>query len=169
MKGCRAVTSVFGTIGTVNRRYSHDPSLPPLRRSAPSVLTALFFAWTLTATSMPARAADDSPPDSSAATHEQVKLIRCNQGASGWTLSCFATTKDGKIVAVIAAPQGKTSLFGNQKKKSNDADKPAAEARLMDADGELLSKWPLNFLAQAVNVGPDGLVYLAGDGWNTAL
>ena len=95
-----------------------------------------------------------------------MKLIRCNQGASGWTLSCFATTKDGKIVAVIAPPQG-TSLFGNQKKKSNDADKPAAEARLMDADGELLSKWPLNFLAQAVNVGPDGLVYLAGDGWIT--
>ena len=50
-------------------------------------------------------------------------------------------------------------------KKSDGAGKPAAEVRLMDADGELLSKWPLDFLAQAVNVGPDGLVYLAGDGW----
>jgi hypothetical protein len=98
-----------------------------------------------------------------------VKVIKCVDGLPGWTLSCFATTKDGKIVAVVAAPNAASRPWGQaapDKSKDDAADKKAiAEARLMDADGAVISKWPLDFLAQAVNVGPDGLIYLAGDGW----
>jgi hypothetical protein len=128
------------------------------------------------ATRTVARPAAPTPPDSSAATHEQVKLIRPTEGSPGWMLTCFALTKDGRIVSVLAGPQSDRGALPHgaapakpsaDSPEASDPDKQAqaiAEIRVLDPDGKLLNKWSLDFLAQAANVGPDGAVVVAGDG-----
>ena len=52
-------------------------------------------------------------------------------------------------------------LFGGS---SESAQPLGNELHVHDATGKLLATWKLDFAAQAVNVGPEGDVYIAGDG-----
>lgn len=148
-----------------------------------SVAVVLVFLAAIPAT------ADDPPPDASGATHRQTKLIRPTDGDAHWKLACFCLAKDGRIVAALSRPDLPTppdsdviveitvSANGQSVKQPEPKAKPPkpktaernsteapGELRLLDPDGKLLKKWPLDFAPQAVSVGPDDTLYLAGDG-----
>ncbi len=125
---------------------------------------------------------------SAEATHHQVKFIVPAQGEARLALASFCLTKDGKIVAVLnrqdAEQNGGNVLSGiisaitsgessatasdakSKEKPSSDTAKidSPAQVRILDADGKLLDKWPVDFTAQAVNLCPDGNLILGGDG-----
>jgi hypothetical protein len=109
------------------------------------------------------------------ATHAQTKVIHLAD-AGDWKLASFCLTKDGKIVAVVNRQDGNAHgglifTFGNE-----SSDKPNAQAaeakpkagpaqvRILDADGKQVSQFALDFLAQAVNLCPDGTLAIGGDG-----
>jgi hypothetical protein len=131
-----------------------------------------------------------SPAGSLPASHQQVKLITPTQGDAGLKLVSFCVTKEGQIVTVLdreeanatnggllgaiisamssslerAAPASSTpDAAPAQSKETKSLDSPA-EVRILDADGNLLDKWPVSFQAQAVNVCPDGNLVLGGAG-----
>jgi len=124
---------------------------------------------------------DDPPPDASGATHVQTKIIRPIGDDAGWKLACFCVAKEGRIVAAVSRQEkpvatSAVSLLDlvaradEPPAKTAEPAKPeakppvAGEVRLLDPDGKLLKKWTLDFEPQAVSVGPDDTVYLAGDG-----
>jgi len=88
-----------------------------------------------------------------AATHEQTKTVSV-KGENGTALQTLAATSDGKVVALVSL-----SRYNAAAAKS-----AVAEVRVFNADGEEESKWPLDFIGQSIGVGPDGAVYVAGDG-----
>jgi hypothetical protein len=127
---------------------------------------------------------DDPPPDATGATHQQTKVIPMGDD-SDWRLACFCLTKDGRIVAALSRPEkpvvegdgiielivsgdeqpAKKPLQAKPEPAKPDAKAAApGEVRLLDPDGKLLKKWPLDFEPQAVSVGPEDTLYLAGDG-----
>ena len=137
-------------------------------------------------------AAEEAQPSSSPpatdSSYRQVKFITPAEEDSGLKLSSFCLTKDGRIVAVLheEAEQGGSggvlsklisaiSEGGARSSGDNDAaksgnsssDKPQkspGHVRLLDADGKLLDKWPVDFKAQAVNICPNGDLIIGGDG-----
>ncbi len=155
--------------------WSAEPAAQPAPAAKPipaaKLTPALKFSIggpTLSGASQPA--AVEAP----GATHQQVRVIHPAEGENGLSLASFCLTKDGRIVAALSRASAGgggailsihlgASAGGSTPEKS--AEKPSpGEVRLLDADGKLLKKWPLDFTPQAVNVGPDDCVYVGGDG-----
>lgn len=89
------------------------------------------------------------------ATHEQVNMISvAREGAA--SLQTLAATPDGKIVALVGLPRN--AAPGTQTKT------PLGKVLLLDDSGKELAGWPLDFSGQSIGVGPEGAVYVAGDG-----
>ena len=85
--------------------------------------------------------ANEFPP-----THKQVGLIKVNTGdLPEGALKTFCTTPEGHLVAACGVGD-------------------AGDVRLFDTEGELSDSWDLPFAPDAINVGSDGLVYVAGGG-----
>ncbi len=82
-------------------------------------------------------------------THKQTKLIDVNQDDLEKTkLRSFCLQPDGTILAACGGPSGGRG----------------GEVRLFDPAGEYLSSWELSVDPEAINVGSDGYVYIAGEG-----
>src|ERR1043165_6721415 len=108
-----------------------------------TVLTALMF---LAAGSLQVLATD-------VPTHDTIKRISLKTDG-GAVLQTIASTPDGKIAALLSS-----SDHGSPR-----ASKAADEVRILDANGAELSKWTLDFTGQSIGAGPDGSIYVAGDG-----
>ena len=87
------------------------------------------------------------------ATHKLTKEVKLT-GKSGTSLQTLAVDDSGRVLALVAPPRGFSS---NQKGVTS-------EVHVLDADGKETGVWKVDFHANAVNAGPDGTVYVAGDG-----
>lgn len=84
-------------------------------------------------------------------THEQVKLIKVTEGQRGLKLNTFCLTSDGNILAGCRAAT----------KKNGSG---TGVIREFNAAGDHLSDWKVPVDPEAINVAPDGVVLVAGDG-----
>lgn len=91
--------------------------------------------------------------ESAPATHKQVKEISIpRQGTSSLqTLCCDA---EGRVLGLVAPPRS----FGAPIKGAT------SEVHVVTADGTTMQTWKVDFHAHSLNVGPDGMVFVAGDG-----
>lgn len=90
------------------------------------------------------------------ATHVQVAAIDV-KGENGTSLQTLAITPEGQVVGLVSV-----SRYGQATPEG--APKPVPEVRVFDADGKELNRWPLAFAGQSIGVGPDGTIYVAGEG-----
>ncbi len=82
--------------------------------------------------------------------HNEVKLT----GKNGNGLQTLAVDADGRVLALVAPPRGFTAA-----KKD-----VTSTVHILDADGKETGTLTVSFHATAVNAGPDGTVFVAGDG-----
>jgi hypothetical protein len=101
----------------------------------------------------PVPALPPNPAEKFETTHKVVASIDV-KGDKGLTLQTLCLDSKGRVVGLVAPPKP----YGAPMKGAT------AEIHLYDADGKLAKKWTVNFHATAVNVGPDGSIYVAGDG-----
>lgn len=94
-------------------------------------------------------------PDESVASHEQLTTVEV-KGKEAGTLQTLTVTKDGTVVGLVGA--SRYAPIGVAGKAAN------SELHLFDRDGKPIKHWVLPFKAQAVGAGPDGAIYVAGDG-----
>ena len=95
-------------------------------------------------------------------THQQIKTIDLNDIQSGARLQDFCIRPDGSVVALVAgAPP-----IGDAGADDAEAGKTASASQvcILDSQGELQQKWSVNFVGQAIATGPDGSVYVGGNG-----
>jgi len=96
------------------------------------------------------------PGTEASASHEQVAAIEV-KGEQGSTLQTLSATPDGKIVGLVApARHAAIGVAGKGPSPS--------EIRLFSSKGKETQRWSLAFTGQSVGVGPDGTIYVAGDG-----
>lgn len=98
----------------------------------------------------PAKKSDKPAPPS---THEQVKEIAVKGETSGYTLQTLCVDGEGNVVGLVS-----TGRYGAKPKSGS------SEIQIFAPDGHVVRHWKLDFLGQAVNCGPDGSLYVAGDG-----
>ncbi|MCL4202053.1 MAG: hypothetical protein KJ000_06145 [Pirellulaceae bacterium] len=107
----------------------------------------------LTVPSYPAAAQDDpsaaaeTPKDTPTptASHVQTAIIKVtDESGQAMPLHTFCLNGDGKILAGVGAGPG--------------------QIRVYDADGNYVASWNTSIRPEAINVGPDGIVYVAGSG-----
>jgi hypothetical protein len=111
------------------------------------MLRSLFLLSALLICGSLATQAADEP------THVQSKTVSV-RGENGTALQTLAATPDGKVAALVSMPR-----YGGAAAKN-----AVAEVRILTADGAEEAKWPLEFMAQSIGVGPEGSIYVAGDG-----
>jgi len=90
-----------------------------------------------------AEPAAESAADSATATHGQARLIKVVDGASE-KLTTFAVDGQGKVLAGVGGPR--------------------PSIRVYDTGGARVDDWNLPIQPEAVNVGPKGDVFVAGQG-----
>lgn len=96
-------------------------------------------------------------------THEQVRLIQPAKDEPGLMLKSFCLRSDGKLVTLL---DGGAPVWGAVPAPNQNANaKPAGcEVRIVDGDGNVLQSFPVDFSGHSVNVGPDGNIYVGGNG-----
>lgn len=108
----------------------------------PAVLTGCVAAASTAMLFAPALAGD--PAEAAAGTHKQVRLIQVAAAGGAERLTTFAVDHDGRVLAGVAGT--------------------ASAIRVYDADGQRTADWPLPVPPEAVNVGPNGKVFVGGQG-----
>jgi hypothetical protein len=93
-----------------------------------------------------------NPAEKFETTHKVAASINV-KGDKGLTLQTLCIDSKDRVVALVAPPKP----YGAPTKGAT------AEIHLYDADGKQVKKWTVNFHATAVNCGPDGSIYVAGD------
>jgi len=88
-----------------------------------------------------------------AASHTLLREVKV-AGRGGNSLQTLAVDGDGRVLALVAPPRG----------FSQGTAGAASEVHVLDPDGKPAGVWPVPFHANAVNAGPDGTIYVAGDG-----
>jgi hypothetical protein len=86
------------------------------------------------------------------ATHDQVTEIKVAP-KEGRSLQTLCLDGDGRVLAVVAPPRG----YGAPVKNAT------SEVQVFSPDGKAVTSWKVPFHAHAINAGPDGTVYVAGD------
>lgn len=81
---------------------------------------------------------------------KEVKLA----GKDGNALQTLAVDGTGRVLALVAPPRDFSQTRAGA----------TSEVHVLDPDGKPVGVWPVGFHASAVNAGPDGTVYVAGDG-----
>lgn len=87
------------------------------------------------------------------ASHKLLKEVKLT-GKNGNGLQTLAVDADGRVLALVAPPRG----FSAAQKGVTSA------VHILDSDGKETDVLTVNFHASAVNAGPDGTIYIAGDG-----
>jgi hypothetical protein len=95
------------------------------------------------------------PTESGNVTHAFKKSVSVRNADGRLSILSFCLNKDGQIVALL----GNESGYG----PSQDA-KSESGVRVLSKDGESVKEWKVDFVAQSINVGSDGTVYVAGSG-----
>lgn len=90
-----------------------------------------------------------------AGSHEQVREIVLKP-VNGNSLQAICPGANGQVLALMARPR-----YGPPTKAGKSAE---SEIRVLDADGQSVGSWKVNFVAQSLNRGPDGSIFVAGDG-----
>ncbi|MCI0360977.1 MAG: hypothetical protein L0211_21060 [Planctomycetaceae bacterium] len=116
----------------------------PAAKSKPAVEIAVEEAATI------------KPGAEATASHEQIAAVEV-KGEEGSTLQTLSCTPDGKIVGLVAP--GRYAPIGVTGKSA-----ASSEVRLYSGEGKELQRWSLPFTGQSVGVGPNGTIYVAGDG-----
>lgn len=93
-----------------------------------------------------------NPAEKFKTTHKVVSSVAV-KGEKGMAIQTLCLDGKGRVVGLVAPPKP----YGAPTKGST------AEIHLFDADGKPIKKWAVNFHATAVNCGPDGSIYVAGD------
>lgn len=94
-----------------------------------------------------------NPAEKFETTHKVIASVAVKGEKQGHTLQTICLDGDGRVVGLV----GPAKPFGAPTKGQT------AELHLFAADGKPLKKWALDFHATAINVGPDGTIYAAGD------
>jgi hypothetical protein len=89
-------------------------------------------------------------------SHKQVQAIKVTDG-KGATLQSMTRTSDGRIVALLGAAR-----YGGIEEGTKQA--PQAAIQVYDKDGKELQRWNIPIPGQAVGAGPDGSIYVGGNG-----
>lgn len=87
------------------------------------------------------------------ASHKLLKEVKLT-GKNGTGLQTLAVDGDGRVLALVAPPRG----FSAAQKGVTSA------VHILDSDGKETDVLKVDFHASAVNAGPDGTIYVAGDG-----
>lgn len=136
------------------------------------LLWSLSLAWFgCAATGGALFAKEDAGSENSPATHKQESVIECCKTADGMKLEDFCAANDGRVLALVS-PARATAILPAKDDEEESLEEAAArspdqlsgEVRLFDAEGKLVKQWKLDFHGQAINVGPDGSVYVGGAG-----
>jgi hypothetical protein len=77
-------------------------------------------------------------------------------------INTFCLDPQGRLLVAVGGTQITTRLTSLGREV--DKEEIAGEIRVFSQDGELLETWPLKFVPQALNVGPEGDVFVAGVG-----
>jgi flagellar motor protein MotB len=94
-----------------------------------------------------------NPADKFETTHKTVGAIDV-KGSNNLRLQTLCLDSMGRVVGLVATPKP----FGGPVKGAT------AEVHVFDAAGKPLHNFKVDFHGQAVNAGPDGSVFVAGDG-----
>src|SRR5438105_567808 len=113
-----------------------------------------FLAITVLATSDVATAALKAAPRVS---HKLVQEIKISD-KSGSTLQSMTRTADGRIVALLGPSQQGGFSLGSLFKT------PKAAIQVFEKDGAQVKSWPVKIPGQAIGAGPDGAIYVGGNG-----
>lgn len=97
----------------------------------------------------PLSAADPKTP-----THEQSSTISVASSDGKMRLQTLCLDAKGNVLALVAQPRGFTA----------PAKDVVSEIHVITPEGKTLATWKVKFHAHSVNVGPDGKVFVAGDG-----
>lgn len=101
----------------------------------------------------PNPAAPPNPAEKFDTTHKVVASIEV-KGEDQLKLQTISLDNKGKVIALVAPPKPFTATAGS---------KATAEIHVFDGDGKPVKNWKVPFHATAVNCGPDGTIYVAGD------
>lgn len=86
------------------------------------------------------------------ATKDSYRRIKVNATVGWLSLQTFCVNHEGQLVALLG-----TSRYANEKSKPS-------EVQILSPQGAVIKEWKLSFSAQSINIGPDHLIYVAGDG-----
>jgi hypothetical protein len=111
-----------------------------------TLLRLVLSLATAVALLLPAAVVADSP------SHVQIKAVDV-KGENGTGLQTLTVTPAGDVIGLVAPPR-----YGATVKDAT------SEVRIYSADGVEKKKWKLKFKGQSVAAGPDGRIYVAGDG-----
>ncbi|MFO0822895.1 MAG: hypothetical protein U0792_07215 [Gemmataceae bacterium] len=93
-----------------------------------------------------------NPAEKLETTHKVVNSVVV-KGEKGMTLQTLCLDTQGRVIGLVAPPKP----FGAPMKGAT------SEIHVIDADGKPVKNWKLDFHATAVNCGPDGTIFAAGD------
>lgn len=96
-------------------------------------------------------------------THQQVQLIKPTNDEPGLMLKSFCLSADGKLLALV---DGGAPVWGAIAAPGAAADgkTPGCEVRVIDREGNKVHSFPVDFSGHSINVGPDGNIYVGGNG-----
>ena len=89
-------------------------------------------------------------------SHKQIQAIKVS-GSQGATLQSMTRTSDGRLVALLGPARN-----GGIRGGANAASQAAIQ--IFNKEGQELTRWNLEFPGQAVAAGPDGSIFVGGNG-----
>jgi hypothetical protein len=133
----------------------------PFSPRLPFVLVVLAAVRTAPAVDLPPNASDEQKQQAQAladlgkrGTHAAVAEVKVTGTDGKSTLQTLCADADGRVLALVAPPRG----------YQGPAAAGTGEVQVYSADGKPVAHWPVPFHAHSINVSPDGVAYVAGDG-----
>lgn len=152
---------VIGSLSLVNLSRLHaDQTSPPAKPQSETQIAAVDSDTADEAAPSATKKSKKFTPEQTIATHKQVRNIKPAHAGAAVSLATFCLSAKGDILACVDSPVlAAASIPG----------KPGAKPdsnflQVYSPDGELVREIPLEFKATAINVGPNGDVFLAGQG-----
>ena len=87
-------------------------------------------------------------------THEQTSDIKLQSTDGKMRLQTMSVDAKGRILGLVAPPK----TFGAPVKDA------VSEVHVVNPDGKTVAVWKVKYHANSINAGPDGTIYVAGDG-----
>lgn len=87
-------------------------------------------------------------------THQEAEPIKVI-GTDGKTqMQTMCVDQEGRVLALVAPPRGYGAPVANA----------SGEVHVFSAEGKPLKNWKVKFHTHSINTGPEGTIYVAGDG-----